>query len=536
MNVDYIVKIEVPTTTSKGDNQYEKVIGTGYPIRDGLVITARHVLFPDDRVKTKPIKLIWKCEDQHEVLFECDADNIELSSEDFDIALIACDTSKLTLPPVVLSEASQFPEDGKRWKSHGYPTAGKNQGVRIKNPAGGTFFSPNPSHYIQWLQSEGNVDDDVLWQGMSGAPVFDERNRLSAVITKTPADYKNNQGELKPEYKGRLLAASIPYLLTVGKWDGFREVVTNQVLAETMLPPTKLADDFEEWLHGNLEGELKSLEAKSSVLHEGLCGKLGKAFEIGGNAVIASALLACELEKAVDHLAAASAACLLETGDLYSAKLPLDLIRSTAENILGWLVLRAIDDDQLQTVLPLCTQRSSLFFNLKAVQSLSGIEIVMARRFNRKPNFNNQHDSEQESRYRITLSEARFKWEEEDCIRRVFIEIWNQVFITPSTQKSANDSYTLADVRKLNVRLRKRREHPRHPEHYYLSFTQHDYKESVDFISGIYEGLLSQLHEMTVIEYGSSDEESHLFIIPEDDVRETINMFYDEINGKLGSK
>ena len=538
MNVDYIVKIEVPTTTLKqcSTDQYETVVGTGYPIRDGLVLTAQHVVFPEDRDEKKPIKLIWKCEDNSKATLESYVDKIELSDAKFDIALLACDTSELNLPPIILSPMGQLPEDGKRWKSHGYPTAGKEAGVRIKSPAGGTFYSPNPSDFIQWLSSDGNVTDNALWQGMSGAPVFDESNRLTAVIIKTPAEYLNDQGVLKPVFGDRLISASIPYLLTVGKWDSFREAVNNKALAEIQLPTSKLEDDFEEWLISKVGNELNSLETKSTVLHEGLCRVLGKAFVAGENAVIARALLDESLEIGIDHLAAVSADCLLESGDLYSTNNPLDFIRNTAENILGWLVLRAIDENQLQTILPLCTHSSSLFFDLKAVQSLSGIEIVMARRFNRKPDFNNQQDSEQESRYRITLSKERFKWDKEDDIRRVFIEIWNQVFITPSLQKSANDNYSVADVRKLNKRLEKRRNHPRHPEHYYLSFTKSDYQENLAFISGIYEGLLSQLNEMTVIEYGSSDEESHLFIIPEDDVRESINMFYEEINGTLGSK
>ena len=375
-----------------------------------------------------------------------------------------------------------------------------------------------------------------MWQGMSGAPVFDEKDQLSAIIIQTPADYKGSNGKLKPEYNGRLLATSISYLLSEGKCDGFREAVTNRALAEALLPSVKLEDSFEEWLCDKLKSELALLEPKSTVLHEALCTRLNKTFEEGIGDVIVSALLEHDFESGVDLLAAAGSACLREDGGSYSANLPLDSIRSTVENILGWLVLRAIDEDQLQTVLPLCTDKSSLFFDLKAVQSLSGIEIAMARRFNRKPNFNNQNDSGQESRYRITLSEESFKWDHEDSVRRVFIEIWNQVYITPTEQKSANDDYNDADVRKLNTRLRRLRRHERYPEHYYVSFTKYDYNESVDFISGIYDGLLSQLNQMTVIEYGSSDQESHLFIIPEDDVREIINLFYEEINGTLGNK
>ena len=541
MNVDYIVKIEVPTTTLKQESsdQYEKVIGTGYPVRDGLVLTASHVVFPDDRDIEKPIKLIWKREDEESAFLECDVSKIEFNNKDFDIALLACDTSELILPPMILSEPGQLSGDGKRWKTHGYPTAGKEQGVRIKDPAGGTFFDENPSHHVQWLRSDGNVDDDSLWQGMSGAPVFDEMNRLAAVITKTPAEYLDNDRKLVPKYKDRLLSTSIPYLLTVGKCDGFREALINHEQATKMLPPTKKGNDFEVWLCGKLAEELRPLQLKTSVLHELLAKQIDPPLKAEGinNQAIASALLAMgDLESEVSLLAAASCECLLKEGSRYSSQLPLDLIRSTVEGVLGWLVLRTVDEEQLQAILPLCTHRNTLFFNLKSVQSLSCIEIAMARQFYRKPDFNNQYGSDQESRYRITLPKERFTWEGKESVRRVFIEIWNQVNPTPKQQKKASYEYTAADVRTLNTRLRLRRNHARRPEHYYLSFTENDYEGGVEFISGIYQDLLSELNEMTVIEYGCSDEESHLFVIPEEEVREIINMFYDEINGELGNK
>lgn len=539
MNVDYIVKIEVPTTTLKegSTEQYEKVIGTGYPVRDGLVLTAQHVVFPEDLDTKKPIKLIWKREDAPEAFLERDVIKIEFYDKDLDIALLTCDISELDLPPMILSESDKFSGDGKRWKSHGYLTAGKAQGIRIKNPAGGTFFSSNPSHHVKWLMSDGNVDDDILWQGMSGAPVFDEMDRLAAVITKTPAGYNKSEGKLVPKYKDRLLATSIPYLLTLGKCDVFRKVFINHEQATKILPPTKMGDDFKDFLRDNIAEELRRLKGKTPVLHEELVKAFDSPLESSDSEVIALALLTIDdLENAVDLLAAASSECLLEDGYRYSTQLPLALIRSSAEAILGWLVLQAVKEEQLQTVLPLCTQRNSLFFNLKSVQSLSGIEIVMARRFSRKPDFNNQYGSEQESRYRITLPKEVFKWDGEKSTQRVFIEIWNQVFPHPMLQKKITYEYTPADVTKLNTRLKKLRNHARRPEHYYLSFTEYDYEDDVEFISGIYQDLLSELSEMTVIEYGCPDEKGHIFVIPEVEVRETINMFYDEINGELGNK
>ena len=542
MNVDYVAKIEVPTTTLKqgSTDQYETVIGTGYPIRDGLLLTAWHVVFPSDRDSEKPIRIIWKREDESEAFHESKVTKIECAEEKFDVALLACDTTKLALPPSILADPGQFHIDGKRWKSHGYPTAGKERGIRIKNPAGGVFLSANPSHHIQWLNSDGNVSEDELWQGMSGAPVFDEKNKLVAIIVKTPADYCDEKGCLKPEYNERLLSVSLPYLLNEGKCPKFRSAIFNENLAENQLPGLKVKEAFEQWLSGKLEAELSGLKAKTQVLHEQLAEELGDSSGRWTNKSIVTALLDdCDFERSVDALAAASCDCLLEGGCRYSKQLPLELIRASVESILGWLVLQAIDEDRLQTLLPLCTHRSSLYFNLKSVQSLSGLEVVIARRFNRKPNFNNQHNSEQESKYRITLPREFFHWDDKHGVRKVFIEIWNQVFPAPKLRKEAEYQYTAADVRTLNSQLRKRRGHSRHPEHYYISFTGSDFDshdDHVAFIAGIYQDLLSQLHEMTIIEYGDPEQESHLFVIPEEDVRTTIRLFYEEINGKLGNR
>lgn len=509
------------------------------------MLTARHVVFPEDRDGSKPIRLVWKREDESEPFHHADVSSIEFDSEKFDVAVLVCDTSKLALPPIILVDGGLFPTDGKRWKSHGYPTAGRERGVRIKNPACGSFQPANPSHYVQWLNSDGDVTDNALWQGMSGAPVFDENDRLVAVIIQTPAEYKDEQGNLKPEFHGRLLAASIPYLLLPGKCVGFNEAISKQKLAEELLPTPKTADDFEQWLVDELSEELRSLQSKTSVLHEQLCKELGLTVRVESNNIEANSLIATALlkkhdfESAVDFLAAATSECLLEGRRRYSPQSPLEQLRTTAESVLGWLVLRAIDESQLQTILPVCTHRSSLFFRLKGIQSLTGIEIAMARRFNRKPNFNSQYDSEHESCYRITLPEGLFKWDGEESVRRVFIEIWNRVIQVPSKRKELHDNYTLDDIRYLNRQLAKRRAHRRYPEHFYLSFTEKDCKDGkgcADFILGIYQDLLSKLHEMTVIEYGGGGEQSILFVIPEEDIRTTIDLFYEEINGKLGNK
>ncbi len=551
---ELVALVEVPTTLKGEDGQFKRSIGTAYPIRDGLVLTARHVLYHNNINPEKRRILSWRRSDEvapYHTAAVTQAD-ITFENEDFDIAVVKCDTSRLAVPLSVLSD--NFPKAHESWEAMGYPRAGVEDGLRKKTPAGGAFFTPDQDYYIQQLESKGDAEESRLWKGMSGAPVFDcQSGKLSGILIRTPNNYdkvveyadERSETTVEAVFENRLVSVSIPYLLRPGKCDGFLDAVSQQNLAEIVLPSPILSADFEQWLVDELAEELHALKSKTLVLHEqlikelGLNGKLEAGSEDACSQIANTLLKEHEFENAVDALAAAASECLLENGRRYSAQLPLEQVRSAVESALGWLALRAIDESQLRTILPVCTHRSSLFFRLKSVQSLAGIEIAMARRFNRKPNFNSQYDSEHESRYRITLPKELFKWDGEESVRRVFIEIWNRVIQIPSKRKELHDHYTLDDIRYLNRQLAKRREHRRYPEHFYLSFTEKDCKDDkgcADFILGIYQDLLSKLHEMTVIEYGGGDEQSVLFVIPEEDIRTTIDLFYEEINGKLGNK
>ncbi|WGZ93134.1 MAG: serine protease [Candidatus Thiothrix putei] len=531
---ELVALVEVPTTIRGEGGQLKKAVGTVYPIRDGLVLTARHVLYHDSINAEQQRIFSWRRSDEdapyHQVVVT--QTDIVFEDENFDVAVVRCDTSKLKLPLSVLSDV--FPKPKESWTAMGYPRAGVEATQRKKTPAGGTCFTPDEDYYIQQLVSEGDADVGTLWKGMSGAPVFScQTGKLLGVLIRTPNQYdkviKYADGQktttVEAVFENRLVAVSIPYLLRAGKCAGFLEAVSQQKLAEALLPAPKLSVDFEQWLVDELSEELQALKARTLVLHEQLIKELGLSGKLEVTSADASSQIAqillteYEFESAVDVLAAAASDCLLEGGRKYSAQLPLEQVRSAVEGVLGWLVLRAIDEAQLQTILPVCTHRSSLFFKLKSVQSLAGIEIAMARRFNRKPNFNSQYDSEHESRYRITLPKGLFKWDGEESVRRVFIKIWNRVIQIPSKHKELHSHYTPDDIRYLNRQLAKRREHRRHPEHFYLSFTESDYQGCVDFIAGIYQDLLSKLHEMTVIEYGGGDEQSVLFVIPEEDIR-----------------
>lgn len=228
MDDSLIAKIEIPTTIQKDDGSFAKGIGTAYPIGKGIVITARHVLYPEQVEHGAMPKLIWKKSDEEEPYHQSVASKIIFEDERFDIALLACEVPKTVENKVILS--SRFPDSDEGWESFGFPKGGKKAGERIKKPAKGQCFSPDHDSYIQELKSDGNADDFTLWKGMSGAPVFSNKTKmLIGILIRTPDRYKVNPEKPESEYKdtfnNRLIAASIPYLLKNGKCPAFKEAI-----------------------------------------------------------------------------------------------------------------------------------------------------------------------------------------------------------------------------------------------------------------------------------------------------------------------
>ena len=56
MHKDLIVAIFAPTT---GVGKMPGCVGTGYPITDDLILTARHVVEPANRNRQEPIRVRW---------------------------------------------------------------------------------------------------------------------------------------------------------------------------------------------------------------------------------------------------------------------------------------------------------------------------------------------------------------------------------------------------------------------------------------------------------------------------------------------
>jgi hypothetical protein len=286
MKTEFFAQIFTPTTVA---SQWEA--GTAYPIAKDLLITARHVLYPEQQDETKLREVEWS--DYKDAAGQKFTSNITRvvfdGGKDLDIAIVACQTPPEVNSFIKLSDRDPNADEG--WDSFGYPQAGKNaQGRLEKIPCKGTFFQPDSNSYLLHLTSEGDAITKELWQGLSGAPVFNRSNprQLLAVIISTPKSLNE-----------RLYAVSIPYLLRTN--EEFKKAVGYSVDADTitnLLPDVKLDEDFKAFLHKQICAELKFPEVK--YLNE----QLAKLFNHDKTAenletLITNSLLSNQVDKAI---------------------------------------------------------------------------------------------------------------------------------------------------------------------------------------------------------------------------------------------
>ncbi|MBD9363097.1 trypsin-like serine peptidase [Methylomonas fluvii] len=176
MDTKLIAKI---LPTKKDGN---RTIGTAYPIAQGLVLTARHVVVFDERDKAVPIVIEWP-DSKHS---DTNVTEIVWVSDEHDIAILRCQTPpNMSLSSELL--AKRDPKGHEQWSGYGYPAIGKDaeSGLREKIPVMGEFFPPNVATPKLTISCKSDALEKAGWCGLSGAPVF-QGPQLFAIITETP--------------------------------------------------------------------------------------------------------------------------------------------------------------------------------------------------------------------------------------------------------------------------------------------------------------------------------------------------------------
>ena len=175
-------------------------VGTGYPVGNDLILTARHVLEPENRDPEKPILVRW----EHPK--ECDwmklsEESIEWRSPDtLDAALIRC-----TRPANVYSQSgllsNDMPMQDTRWSSQGFPKASELNSVRPSRSFGGKVHSMAHRAFKFEIEEDSPPQKIEDWKGVSGMPVVVNGMICGVVNTAQPNYADNKRLEATPTWR-----------------------------------------------------------------------------------------------------------------------------------------------------------------------------------------------------------------------------------------------------------------------------------------------------------------------------------------------
>ncbi len=159
--------------------------GSGYTLEPHWVLTAHHVLFPVGVDESQPIKITWWDESETKIKGEIAVhrDEITWFNEENDIALIRCNPPYEDVPSAWVLIGKSLPNQWVACKCAGFLSNLQNEeeNQRRKTPAGnfGGFSKNAIKADVNGLDVE--LDDDELWEGFSGSPVF-SGGKLVAVV------------------------------------------------------------------------------------------------------------------------------------------------------------------------------------------------------------------------------------------------------------------------------------------------------------------------------------------------------------------
>lgn len=188
--MDYGLLVEIFVPVIHGD---EGQIATGYPVARDLILTARHVLFPKNRDRNKPIELRWHYKGTAWTPISEDDAIVWDGGENLDAALI-----KFCLPEVVGQFdllSAEIPRPTAPWWSKGFAEVGKRAGNE-RPPVGltGEFIDPGGTSCtceigVKYI-AEGEGAEQ--WQGASGCPIF-SGTLIVGIAKSSSTKFKGNR-------------------------------------------------------------------------------------------------------------------------------------------------------------------------------------------------------------------------------------------------------------------------------------------------------------------------------------------------------
>ena len=187
------MQIFVPTSDGKG------TVGTGYPVAPGRILTARHVLFPPNRDPDRPMQVRWYHQDGQLRDWK-EVKKIHWhGGEEIDVAVFECLFPAGAETYGRLNRAK--PSNRDSWEGAGFAIAGEQDNGRSPPvPLGGKVLWVADNEWQFQLGEDYATNDEFLWQGVSGGPVF-SGNGIIGVIVSAPKAFGGRRFYAIPTWK-----------------------------------------------------------------------------------------------------------------------------------------------------------------------------------------------------------------------------------------------------------------------------------------------------------------------------------------------
>jgi hypothetical protein len=209
MDRSLLVRVFVPTTRKPkpGVVGPDGVTGTAFPVGNGLLLTALHVVRPTDergndiRHPALPIEVWWDGADRP-AWIPLDPDDrkaIAWTGKDgLDAALLHCECPLGGESRGFIS--ANAPRETLEWVSAGFPYAAKEEEGRHWASFGGKMFATTDKRPIFELDVIGDGPADGLdWRGASGMPIcLPDTNLIYGVAVRVPPNYTGKRLHATP--------------------------------------------------------------------------------------------------------------------------------------------------------------------------------------------------------------------------------------------------------------------------------------------------------------------------------------------------
>lgn len=194
MDKNLLIEIFVPSD----DGTEQGRIGTGYPIGDGLILTAGHIL--GSLRSDAGVSVRWHHQKNNPAGKWQSATVKWPGTADLDAAVLSCDfhdAVKGCCRPL----SRLPPATHQKWESEGFPAVGaRDDGSRAATPMWGTVAAAADSANRFTVGAEYPTSLPDGWRGASGSPVF-VGNMIMGVVVTCPAHFDQTRLEATPAWK-----------------------------------------------------------------------------------------------------------------------------------------------------------------------------------------------------------------------------------------------------------------------------------------------------------------------------------------------